>query len=479
MLLRLLAVAVSWLAAAAPAHAAIALVNSPLDAGNGTLRAALASLPASGDHFVIFNLPPDATINIQSPLPPIRGTSVFFDGLGAPGLTVRAAQPTRVFLIDASAPPQSLTMRLFRVADGVGPAGGCLYDPSARGPAATIVLDRMVFDGCRATGSNFNLGGAVRTSTALQVLDSTFIDNVATNADGVSTQRNDGGAIYASGPLVVSGSRFVGNESRGNPGIVAGTGSAIFATRTLSISRSHFEGNRVIEGGFAIPGAAYCALTTACSVVASSFRGNLNGALVIDAQDATVANTSFIDTIGQPSLQVFPREGRITLRNLSFLRHPGAGASSPAHLAINAFLSSNPDVVVANSVFGSTAGVGDACQTSPPTFTGNGGGYLLAVDASCDALASGGAAIVADAGLLDPVDAEGAAPVQVLPLAFDSPARDAGNPAPPGDDPASCVATDARGLARPQDGDADGVPACDIGAWEAPAERLFGDGFEG
>ena len=41
-----------------------------------------------------------------------------------------------------------------------------------------------------------------------------------------------------------------------------------------------------------------------------------------------------------------------------------------------------------------------------------------------------------------------------------------------------CEATDARGTARPIDGNADGIASCDVGAFEREAELLFRNGFE-
>lgn len=42
----------------------------------------------------------------------------------------------------------------------------------------------------------------------------------------------------------------------------------------------------------------------------------------------------------------------------------------------------------------------------------------------------------------------------------------------------ACAADDQRGVARPQDGDGDGEPHCDVGAVEAVDEVIFSDGFE-
>jgi len=54
-----------------------------------------------------------------------------------------------------------------------------------------------------------------------------------------------------------------------------------------------------------------------------------------------------------------------------------------------------------------------------------------------------------------------------------SPALDAGNPAEPSTGGDACERTDQRGSGRPADGNEDGVPVCDIGAFEFTVADLF------
>jgi hypothetical protein len=60
----------------------------------------------------------------------------------------------------------------------------------------------------------------------------------------------------------------------------------------------------------------------------------------------------------------------------------------------------------------------------------------------------------------------------VHPLHALSPAVDAGNPGPPGL-PHACALLDQRGRPRPVDGDGDGAPICDMGAYEVQTTTLI------
>jgi hypothetical protein len=466
------------LAASGAVRAATFLVNSPMDAGTGSLRTALAGLTAGSDHIVVFNLPANSTINLQSALPPLRGNSVFLDGFGAPGLTVNSVNGTRVFSIDSASPTQSVTLRLFRVTGGRADLGGCFYDPIQPVRSATIILDRMIFQGCQATAASDNRGGAVFAGTGLIVQDSEFLNNAAVNTAGSNASFNSGGAIYAFGTLSVSGSRFVGNEARANAPAVSASGAAIQSSNTATIARSHFSGNRVIGGQGVAYGTVLCSGSSSCTVANSSFQGNENIALATFAGNVSIDNTSFADNTAGSSLFVFPRTGQTRLRNLSFLRRIATTNNIASHLTMQFVSGESPDIAIYNTLFGPTGGSAPACGFSQG-IAASGGGYNLSVDTSCNLFAGTTSLVIPGGlGMLDPVVLPGSTPAQVIALDGASPALDVGSPGIPNIHVDACRPGDARGALRPEDGDGDGTPVCDIGAYEAANPRIFSNSFE-
>ena len=113
-------------------------------------------------------------------------------------------------------------------------------------------------------------------------------------------------------------------------------------------------------------------------------------------------------------------------------------------------------VVTNTLVVGNGAGGDCGCAAPLVSF-----GFNLDGDATCALDAFGDLPGVSDAGL-GPLQANGG-PTPTHALRAGSPAIDAG-----GDDPFlfACERVDQRGVSRPQDGDGDGDPRCDIGAVE-------------
>ena len=97
-------------------------------------------------------------------------------------------------------------------------------------------------------------------------------------------------------------------------------------------------------------------------------------------------------------------------------------------------------------------------------------GYNLVQNPAGCALIGGPGDITGEDPKLGPL-ANNGGPTQTRALLRGSPAIDAGNPAPPGSGGAACEARDQRGVDRPQDGDADGVATCDMGAFERSRPR--------
>src|SRR5439155_19839625 len=100
----------------------------------------------------------------------------------------------------------------------------------------------------------------------------------------------------------------------------------------------------------------------------------------------------------------------------------------------------------------------------------NSQGYNLIEDATNCVLVGGPADITGQDPKLGPLANNGGA-TQTQALLRGSPAIDPGNPAAPGSGGNACEATDQRGVDRPQDGDADGLARCDIGAFERTTPR--------
>ena len=73
--------------------------------------------------------------------------------------------------------------------------------------------------------------------------------------------------------------------------------------------------------------------------------------------------------------------------------------------------------------------------------------------------------------LLGPLQDHGGSSWTHAPAA-NSPVIDAGNPAQPGTGGDACLLTDQRGVGRPLDGDGNGTPICDVGAYEAPPPHV-------
>jgi len=453
-------------AAVAPLAAAELQVSQMADSGPGSLRAAIAALPANEHNRIVFTAP-FGVLTLVTSLPQLRGLSLEIQGAGH---VIDGASAVQIFSAALNLRISRLTLR-----NGVAPlSSGCLQNV---GPTA---VEQVLFEGCRGgAGSGNAYGGALTVFGALQVRSSAFVGNLARPAGAGGDQA--GGAIHhAGGHLRIEDSRFENNRVEpGSSGF--SRGGAIFSSgQDLEILRSRFLGNQVL-GLEASGGAVHCSGSPRCAVLRSYFGGNASegagGALAGEGSALLIENSTFYANQGGLGGAVYAvgLQSSLRLRASSFRLNEttslGFGRQG-GHLFTNGAVSL---LEVSNSAFAATA-TGSACYafSGSPIYAGV--GYNLAVDASCAAFAGSQSAQLtpAEFGLGLP-QLSGA--VETLRLMPSSGLIDAGNPAAVGDSEGACPAVDSDGRVRPRRGGPATPPRCDVGASEYVLE-LFSSGFE-
>ncbi len=326
--------------------------------------------------------------------------------------------PVRSVTVDATVPTHVVTIssnstRLFQVGDGITLS---LRGLTLAGPASPVNL------GTAAGGINVDAGGA------LNVAGCVFSGNVVSGSDG--------GAISNSGAVNVTGSLFTGNLASpgGNGGAIA-----VAASGTLKVVNSTFFGNiataRLV--GLIVPDPAPIMYPPPPMFYITA--GGIGGA---------VANAN---------------SGIVEITGATFVNNTAVNAY-PAHSPIGGAIS-NADTgalyLALSVVAGNSATVG-------PDISGlvaDGGGNVVGI-------ASGSMGLAAPNNrlgvipLLGPLALNGATDgVQTFALLPGSPAIDIAACTP---DPITgmALATDARGVSRPQSASGAG-PLCDAGAFES------------
>ncbi len=476
-----LVTAVLAFAAPSRADALIYFVTNTNDAGAGSLRQKVADAAAAGTgpHTIYFDIAANSTITLASRIAIPAGLLLTIDASAPTGISLDGNASTRLVDVGTGARVaiKGLTLR-----NGYSSldAGGCIASPAS---TSTLRLEAVQVRDCvsyQPTGSAF--AGAVYAYSPLTIVDSVFTDNRVRNDAGSAY----GGAIMSVGALEIVNSRFIGNEasattieaaggaiearaggrfervvfvdnaSVGDTGSVLTIGGAMRSrtTSVIRIERTLFLGNRAQQGSALEAQGGIGNFTTRLFVRDSNFVGNLGGIAV-----------SLLDVSSD-------------LRNTTFWKNDG-GSQSAAHLRYGGART----VVEAftHNLLAAVEGNRPACDLGNLPATESGSGRNLFADVSCTALANGSSTT---AGALriralrrpdgDPTG------MPAVELFAGSPALDAGN-ALPADPPgaADCTASDVRDRPRPRDADADGLAACDVGAYEAQGEApLFADDFE-
>lgn len=502
-MLRPLALALPLSAALVGAvHADTFTVTSTASVGPGTLYQALTDAGASpGPHSIVFGLLPNSRIDMVHSLPPIVSNELSIDGSAAPGLIIDGGGVVRLLVVASPNNVFRLTNIELRGGRGVR-RGGCLVVQNPAVPFdASVTLDRVTMRDCearRGTSEEWVAGGAVHVDRRdVTVLDSRFVGNYAYTDDPSSPTVAVGGAIAVElgqqHLLRIEDSWFIDNRvtgaAPGGAGCCRASGGAIDAigTGVLAVTRSRFIRNYADTLDHSTSWGDVIKSRLSSNLSGNLFFDNDNGSSMILVEPTVIAN-SFARFENNTLVANSSRLGAALhllevsesiVRNNTFLAwygndfpvshlrvQPPASASSTLVLSHNLFGPADsrwPDpslpicnvhanVAVShhhNLVYGTATNCGPT--RDPAT-----------VDLRVEALRNNGGS------------------VETVSFFHGGPVLDAGNPLPPqSGDTSRCQTTDARGFARPRDGDGDGLATCDIGAWESQQEAsLFRHNFE-
>ena len=469
---------------------AVFTVNTILDTDDGSCDLAHCSLReaikaannAAGSDNIAFSLLPSATITLAgSQLPAITDT-LTIDGGTAVSLTISGDNLSRIFTVGSGT---AVTLTLLTIEDGRADSGGAIYNDEGilivqnstlsnnfallngggiyNDDGTLIILDSIyqvntaqnsggaIFTDLEATtlisntdfqGNTAEIvfsfpgtsGGAITNYGALTIFNSSFTNNGALAYDDPNNPTfsafSSGGGIDNHGTLAVHGSTFNNNlsfsvapylanfpnhNSFGVGGGYSSSGGGITNNGLLTVSNSTFSGNR-----------AYVAMTFNYS----DFLGSeAIGGGIANGATMTITNSTFTGN----TTTILPIDG-IPVGG------GGGGVDSSGTMVIK-------NTIIANS------DESDDCVNSGTILINLNN---LVEDGSCSPFLTGDP-------LLGPLQFNGG-PNLTHALTSPSPAVDHG-------DEATCAAPpvnniDQRGVIRPLDGNGDGTPRCDIGAYE-------------
>jgi len=366
------------------------------------------------------------------------------------------------------------------------------------GPIAVEMRGVILQNGDAAT--TFTAGGGIfNASATLTLLDSSVTRNKATHSAG----------LYNGGSATLTNVTISGNESSsgggiGNGGVnppalriltlvdsvisdnVAGSGGGIFNGHdgAMTIMRTVIRSNHALGSGGGIDNIGDLSVVDTAIVgnTAPSFGGGIYHAL----GQATLERVSITGNAGTPGGGIDHGSGDMTVLNSTLSGNysptepgpfgpiPGRGGAIFINFDTvdlgNVTIVGNRAAVEGGGIHNILDGTVAAENTilannSDSTGVKNCTGPVISTGHNVEDAATCGLTGAGDISGVDPLLgplADNGGPTQTHALLPGSPAIDAG-------DNSACPATDQRGVARPVDGNGDGVAVCDIGAFEASA----------
>lgn len=250
-------------------------IDTVADSGPGSLRYAIEEANATlGADKIVFALPPNSTITLQSGSLPVINEELMIDGRGTSGITISGAHQYRILEI---------------------------------APNVRVTLFNLTF----THGNSDEYGGAIQNNGDLMIRDSHFSENEST----------DGGAIFNNGNLTVIKSLF-----NNNPGFYGG---AIANEGHLFITKSTFSHNGYGYSGWG--GGVFNGGTATISH--STFHNNtaLVGGAIDNLGSLTLRNSTLSTNFGIDGSGIYS-EGGLTIRNSTLWANSLMPYSGVTHL---------------------------------------------------------------------------------------------------------------------------------------------------
>ena len=320
-------------------------------------------------------------------------------------------------------------------------------------------------------GLSAQRGGGIDASRAdVQIVNSVLRDNRVFGGEFAL----GGGAVFSDGDLLIETSLIADNQVVLGPssfGPAAGGGVAFFGSpdSSLVIRQSSFLGNSAVSGGgvYAFGGEVAVTMVAEASTFARNVANDSGGGVAAIGSAVDFTNVTISDNFAGQS------GGGILYDNFN---DNLSGSIAFSTLASNATTEGQGSNVVvtelplqfASSLIADPLAVVEpgGPQTTGVNFAASPGG-VVSLSFNLDSDGSGGFDAVGDQSGVDPLLAplaDNGGPVPTRALLPESPAIDAAGEL--------TVLVDARGVTRPLDGNGDGQPLPDIGAFEAEPPPL-------